>query len=384
MKTLIEFQDYDVLTNLSSILSVRPDRVIFIYDRNLSTKNSIQYTYEACKEHLPKLEYQIYSINSTNLNSLYGFIKDLVEESKECLIDLTGGSELMVIAGFKAGMDAGASLIYADLVKKHILDIKSNTVFCSFAEIKLEDYVAAKGARLLENSHIEPDVNSYLPIMKMSRIIFNNLYQWKKTCAYFQKVMSGTENRLFFHGKSVIDSHQGKTLEPDLRLIDKMQELGFIKDLETSKESIQFTFVSQMYKQYLLTYGIWLELFVYISAKKVDRFEEARLGIVIDWTAHDGFSISGNEIDVVLMRNSAPILISCKLTEPDSDDLNEILITAKRLGGLHARSVLVTFSNIKKDNTGIYKRAKELGIIIFDKQDILRSGFSEKLSLTFR
>lgn len=381
MKTLIEFQDYDVLTNMSSILSVRPHRVIFIYDRKLTHRNSIQYIFEACKKHLPNLEHQDYSVNSANLEKIYEFIKKVVEESEECMIDLTGGSELMIIAGYKAGIDTGAGLIYGDLIEKNILDVVNNNIYCPFAEIELEDYVAGIGACLLRNSHLEPDEDDYDSILKMSRTIFENLHEWSRTCNYFQKVMSKSEDSLDFKSKEIIISAQDKQLSPDLKMLNKIAELGFIKNLKTDNGLIAFEFKSKIEKQYLLTYGIWLELYVYMSAKAVNRFDDVRLGTVIDWTAHDGLEISGNEIDVLLMKNSAPVLISCKLTEPDAGALNEILVTAKRLGGLHAKSILVTYSDIKKNNMGIYKKSKELGILIFDKTDILKADFGEQLNL---
>lgn len=54
---------------------------------------------------------------------------------------------------------------------------------------------------------------------------------------------------------------------------------------------------------------------------------------MIDWDVYDGVRIGGNEIDVVLMDDSLPVFISCKLRDADTAALNELLIAKKRLGG---------------------------------------------------
>lgn len=91
-------------------------------------------------------------------------------------------------------------------------------------------------------------------------------------------------------------------------------------------ERVRFSFCSVDDRQYCTGYGVWLELYVYIAAKKSGVFDDVKLGTMIDWNAYDGVVVAGNEIDVILMEQSLPVFISCKLRSADTAALNELLI----------------------------------------------------------
>ena len=102
-------------------------------------------------------------------------------------------------------------------------------------------------------------------------------------------------------------------------------------------------------------------------------------GAIIDWVVDDGIDKAGNEIDVLLNMKSRPISISCKLTDPDIESINEILVNTRRISGRKGKGILVAFSDMKKNNSSTFIRAKNLGIGVIDKQDILSDNFSERL-----
>ena len=142
--------------------------------------------------------------------------------------------------------------------------------------------------------------------------------------------------------------------------------------------------MSPVEKQYVINYGIWLELFVYIHAKRSGAFDDVRLGALIDWNTYDNMRVVGNEIDVVLSDNSMPVFISCKLRNADAAAVNELLIEKKRIGGWFSKGILVAFGKDKQEKTATYLRAKELGIEILDAKDIMSADFGERLVQTVR
>lgn len=137
-------------------------------------------------------------------------------------------------------------------------------------------------------------------------------------------------------------------------------------------------------KQYCINYGVWLELYVYVAAASSGAFEDVKLGTMIDWNVYDGLKIGGNEIDVMLMEDSLPVFISCKLKDADTAALNELLIAKKRLGGWFSKGIIVTFSREKQEGTGTYQRCKMLGLEMLDERDILAVDFRERLVRTIR
>ena len=166
--------------------------------------------------------------------------------------------------------------------------------------------------------------------------------------------------------------------------MQEFQKNGFLKGLDLDKNNIRLRFCSLKDKQYCISYGVWLELYVYVAAASSGAFQDVKLGTMIDWDIYDGLTIGGNEIDVMLMEDSLPVFLSCKLRDADTAALNELLIAKKRLGGWFSKGIIVTFSREKQENTGTYQRCKMLGLEMLDERDILAEDFRDRLVRTVR
>ena len=186
------------------------------------------------------------------------------------------------------------------------------------------------------------------------------------------------ESRRNIHTKS------GKPVSPKDEILLEFEKNGFFKKLSLDKNGVWIRFNSLQDKQYCINYGVWLELYVYVAAASSGAFEDVKLGTMIDWNVYDGLKIGGNEIDVMLMEDSLPVFISCKLKDADTAALNELLIAKKRLGGWFSKGIIVTFSREKQEGTGTYQRCKMLGLEMLDERDILAVDFRERLVRTFR
>ena len=184
--------------------------------------------------------------------------------------------------------------------------------------------------------------------------------------------------------RAEIYQKDGRHVSPDKDMLYEFQKMGFIRDLYFSGKYVVLSFVSKLAKSYLINYGVWLELFVYINAVKSGVFQDVKLGAMIDWDAYDGYTVAGNEIDIILMDKSMPVFISCKLKDADTPALNELLIAKKRLGGWFSKAIIVTFGNDKELKTGTYRRSRELGIEMLGKEDILSDNFQDRLIKTVR
>ena len=110
-----------------------------------------------------------------------------------------------------------------------------------------------------------------------------------------------------------------------------------------------------------------------------NKFTDVKLGAMIDWDACDGKVSVGNEIDVMLMEDSIPVFISCKLRGISTPDINELYIQRKRLGGWFSKGIIVTSGDDKIKVSGTFKKAEEFGIIVMDRKDIKSRDFGERL-----
>lgn len=383
--TLIEFYDKDIIKNILGTLTLKPNKVIFLYDEAISDMNYFYSLIKCFKKHIPNIIFEKFPVNIMSIDDIYDKTICVINENERCILELTGGSELMIIAGYKAGSEKGIEMIYTDITKGEMIDLNKINNIRKTAKLELSDFVDAKGACFIGNSHNEPEPSRYKDILKMSHILFTNLSSWRSTCIYLQTILAeNNADVLEVKSRSVITLKNGQKVSADKELMHAFVKTKFIKDLNYTNENVRFKFTSKEAKGYMINYGIWLEMFVFISAKEAGVFDDIKLGTMIDWNAYDGVSVTGNEIDIILTDNSMPVFISCKLREADTAALNELVMAKRRLGGWFSKCIIVTFGNDKVHRTGTYKRALELGVEMLDKNDILSSNFGERLTKSIR
>ncbi len=385
IKTQIAFYDKDAIKNILAVLTVAPKKVVYIYDQELKDMSRFAGLQKCFYKHFPGITVETYAVNIFRIHEIYQQICEIIDTNEDCALDLTGGSELMTIAGYQAGLDKGIRLLYTDIIKQQMIDVLDETKVEKTATLTLEDFVDAHGAQFIGASHDEPKEEEFGRILSMCRTIFTHLTAWKNTCSFFQVALADSApGELDLRIRTEIQQKDGRWLKPDEDLLYEFQRQGFIRDLYFSGKHLVLTIRSKRYKTYLISFGVWLELYVFIHAKKCGCFQDVKLGTMIDWDAYDGLVVAGNEIDVILQDGSMPVFISCKLRSADTPALNELIVAKKRLGGWFSKGIIVTFGDEKSSKNGTYKRAKELGIELLDKSDVLSSDFGERLVKTIQ
>lgn len=387
MELLIEFYDKDVLKNIVAPLTLRPKKVIYFYDIGMNDMLVFTALKKCLERNIPDIKLEYYPIDISSVDRISRQIGRIIDRNsiEKCALDLTGGSELMLLAGYKAGSKLNIPLLHTDLVNKRITDLEDDSLVTKTVPLTLEDFVDAKGACFMGESHRPPSEERFLAIKEMARFLFKHLHQWRYTCSFLQTVAARTlPHELMMESKWNIHIKNGKAVYPDQEILEMFQTLGFIQNLSVHGEYVRFAFNTIEDRQYCISFGVWLELYVYISAKETGVFHDAKLGTMIDWDAYDNITVAGNEIDVILMDDSLPVFISCKLRDADTAALNELLIAKKRLGGWFSKGIIVTYSKEKKIHTGTYKRAQELGLELLDATDIMADDFGQRLVKAIR
>lgn len=387
MKVLIEYYDKDVLKNIVAPLTLKPDKVVYLYDKGMVDMNVFRSLVTCFEKSMPQIRVEHIPVDISSVEKLRVATRRVVDRygAENCTLELTGGSELMMIAGYKAGMETGMRMVHTDLIKRCITDIETEEKVADTATLTLENFLDGKGACLMGESHRPPQPERYEDIKRMAQYLFRHLKEWKNTCSWLQTVASrGLPHELQLESRRNIQMKNGRPVAPNDEILKEFQRRGFIENLKMDKTWISFRFCSMEDKQYCISYGVWLELHVYVAAASSGVFEDVKLGTMIDWNVYDGTKMGGNEIDVVLMDDSLPVFISCKLREADTAALNELLIGKKRLGGWFSKGLIATYSKEKLENTGTYMRCKELGLEMLDERDILAEDFSDRLVKAIR
>ena len=379
---LISFYGHDVIGDLMPAFTLKPDKMYIIYDTRRCRRSDIKNLKDALMNRISGAKAVSVECDSFSVKSVHAAIAKIMMENKndKVYIDVTGGPELMTAAGCGFARERGAIPLYLDLDKSVLFEVYNEGMRFPAAQIRLDDYLMAIGARQFSNSHSLPLREEYDNICEMAEFIFDNLSAWSRLEKYLEAAVGGDEIYEFCLSRDMIECGPDHYRQIEA-LLDKFCRLGFLE----ARSRVDYEIMSKKYKSYLTTYGIWLELYIYINALKY--YNEVYLGFIIDWDKDENSKSNDNEIDVIVMAGSMPVFISCKTRKPEAKDVCEVGFLANRLGGARARSVLATTYPVKDAGdavNSIFSRLKKFDVGLIETKDFKKKKAADIFAEAFK
>ncbi|MEO2508476.1 DUF1887 family CARF protein [Clostridium paraputrificum] len=302
-------------------------------------------------------------IEEDNYDNLKNIISKYKEE--EIIINLTGGNRITSLIMLKIAIELNLQCVYVDLLKKrrYIFDKEYRIIEQPLEDISISDAIHLSGANITLDSTSLAEKSD---IQEFTKVILSNLDIWHK---YKQKLY---DNNIFKHdykdtskiniNKCLVEAEELKLIYNILNYLKEKNEVEFIED----KDSIEVVFKNDYLKGFIFKSGTWLEVLTTLVVQSIEDIDEVKSGLTFYWG--DDLKRVRNELDVVAIRDSILICISCKDSDKyDEDALNELQVYSERLGGRNAIKILVaTKQPVKKT---VLDRAKEMNIniVILDK-----------------
>lgn len=374
----IRFLDKNVVSTLVPVYSMKPEKVVFLYDTRMVGENLRKEVEEAIRSRLPETKVQYLRVNMLRLEDVKYELEQTVRnyKDKEVHIDITGGSEIMTACGLMAAQEHHLMLTYVDFYSGHMINVLTSERICKTETVTLEEYLKAIGGKYMSSSRHTPEKKDFDRIMEMAQIIFANEKKWDKFFAHITRGFSAAGVMEFSLGENVKS-------ESCQFILSEFLKRGFAKQIGEDR----YRYASEADKEYMTVSGIWLEMYIYIQAKKC--FDEVYMGVDIDWNKRDICESRDNEIDVVIMKNSQPIFISCKMRPVEKETVYEIYSMARRLGGDYAKSLIATTFNVRKgqdERNGIYLRMAKMKVGLIETRDFkdanVQDVFARALAMT--
>jgi hypothetical protein len=370
MRILIEFLCDENIENITPFLYSDFDRVYFIgFDEDgvngrraevLDTVVSGKFGAEAV----------FIAVSDKTLSAAYRLLYEMIGESNEYVIDLTGGHELFSAA---AGILAGTS------DKKNVAiasyDIENGVEHIQYPELtdnkpvsglSVDEMISLSGGAVISKSKTSAEIRSEdrlrNEISRMWDTVKGVTADWNRFCSMTNRREGGHVTKKLTRGDD------RKTCE---RLIPLLRKRGIIKNDtiyvdEKGRTYLEYDLcprakTTEMYEKS----GTVLELYSCLAAVECGAFSDAASGVMIDL---DGLITKRkgdprNEIDLTAVYKNRLVLCSCKCTKPTKEHLYEILTMAEQYGGKYAVPVLIcseqAFEHVKE-------RAREMGVILID------------------
>ena len=350
----IDLLDENYVNALVPVFSMAPDEVIFFYDRRVYDERRLRFVKEAIWRRNSDTAVSFIHADKNSYGDIYYKMLDLMEQLQEespeedIYIEVTGGESLMAISGAELSNHFDATLIRANLKKGWIIDVVTEEQIVPVIPMTLDDFLAVNGAKRLKNSHVTPERADYERICNVAEFLFDHVSLWHMIHGYITSHLENKTSMSFMIPKELM----GFSTEEVLKIFCE-------NDFLVLDGTDTYRFADKQAKEYVTTYGVWLELYVYIKLSSL--YDEVYLGLVIDWNNADEDTID-NEIDIVVMKYSTPIFISCKMTKPKPSDVYEVFGLAKRVD-ISAKGMLATTYSIDDDTiNGVYQRAKKMKV----------------------
>lgn len=386
MYCLVMLYNEDQMYNLISIFSFYPKKVILLYDKNFSNIQHMNNLKFACKAKLQNTEFEYVNIDSSNVDRVTKTCTNIIHRNPNCYFDITGAGELGVIGAYLACKKTFTPIFKIQLPNEGLVNIygcHSLAKNFKFPNLSIDTIFAAKGTYVSGHNHPTPPQSLFGSILEFCSEVFKDIDKWKELCFYLQTgkakfLQSGRPN--FFEAPKCINVAKSKICLRGEDLLKKAQQLNLISQLNFSNDYVSFYFRNDLIKRYMTDFGVWLELYCYIKLETCHLFHDVRLSVKIDWNQSEHSLIEiVNEIDITFFYKTIPCFLSCKLSEPSSDALQELSVYPSYFGGKNSKSILVILSTINKNSSYIFKRAKSMDITLIDGNVIKQNRFIDEI-----
>lgn len=397
--TVIELYDRVPVHNILSCLSLSPESIIFLGEGH-TVERTIGF-YESFARRLGfRTTFAFQSVNKNDLDDNVNVLCEIVDREGTCMIDLTGGDELALVA---------AGIVYAkyrqtNKVQLHRINVgngilrdcdhdKTMPASPVHPQLSVEECIALYGGAVVPYNgrkgtypwDFNPEfTEDLLCLWEMCR---KDPGIWNLAIGAIAVLLDNYARPddpdhiegSKYYTQLIMECKNEKRYEQCLDLIRGLSRCGFLTDFYEDDDTLIFGFKNEQIKKCLTKEGTVLELIVYYVAAQNDagqtrKYNDVRTGVHIDWDgvlehedpAND--KDTENEIDVIMMKGLTPIFVSCKNGQVDEVELYKLNTVANRFGGPYAKKVIIVsdYARTNADSEKYFlRRAKDMNVIPF-------------------
>lgn len=396
MKTLIELFDESPILNVLASVAFKPEKLIFFGADPLQVEESRRDYVRFFKSRGENPEIEYISADMENIDEVNGTLAKIIAENPDCVVDVTGGKDIALLAAGMAAVRLGVPLIAYNKRTKRYANISEYEPAMRaniFGLLDCEDFFNVSGGSVTESedfSEHKDDFGAFWSkVLDIWNIYLENIGSWVPHVQFLQKVSPACEPNGTVPLKVRAPEHigvNGKQITRNDAILMSLERCGGITELKYHENGeCTFSYCDKAFRHYLTDVGAFLELFIHLCAVTTGKFSSVRSRVKYNWEysriRHDRMTIyrpASNEIDVIAINGIEPLFISCKTCAPDMKHIDEIYPQAMRMSGGEGHAVFACTHTIDKDMP-IYNKAKALGVYIIDGDDIKNRLVTERL-----
>ena len=379
MKTLIELFDETPIENVLAADVFRPETVIYLCPSEIAqdrTKHRKLREYFAAHGLSAEVIFQDTSL--FHADKVERQIRRVLEVYPDCAIDIAGGSDAALFAaGFVcSGTDIP---VFTHSRNKQCFFNINNASFAHHLPFSLsytvEDFFLMACGSVKEGRVNNKELERYLDkIDDFFAIFLKYRKRWNHFITWMQKASASDKNgniSLSVNCEYEMKGERGSRIPADEDLMRAFEKLGFLVDLKIEKgKRVSFRFADEQIRFWLRDQGSVLEVYTWKACRDTELFHDVRCSTIVEWDSAENRDKVTNEIDVMAVKDTIPVFISCKTCAVDTVAINELAILRDRYGGSAAKAIIISTENCRAITL---RRANALNIDIITLND-LRSG----------
>ncbi len=408
--TYVEFFDKPPSENICACLTDIPERVIFIGDDRKQMERHIANYDRIFSDRGYNIEFSYRSVSKSNLDFAVHVISEIVEAYDDCVFDITGGEEVLLLAlGIvcERYKDKNIQIHRINLRHGtvHDCDKDGNTIYKTPLALSVEENVRLFGGEVVygdvdgENTYRWELTPDFLMDAELAwSICKQDVRAWNTQLGVFMAIenvgRASDDGLTTVASRAAVESWldgRGGKLKRIKEVVEPLLMTRLLTCYDDKSESeITITYKNSQVKRCLVKAGQALELKIFTTVNELTdedglpEYTDALNGVVIDWDddCERGAYDTENEIDVFLMHGVVPVFVSCKNGYLSNDELYKLNTVAERFGGEYAKKVLVAnaIDEMKENGKHLLQRAADMGIIVIKNiQDMDDTELAKKL-----
>lgn len=362
-KTIVNFVDEHNDGGIILFKKVEAEKVILLATEK--NKNELEKLMLIYKKFSESIDIEVENIGIGNIDEIRNIVRKY--KDSETIFNIAGGERINSLLILEVSKEENADCCYIDVLNKkiYIFDGDIKVTQEEIVDLEIKDLAEATGANIVLESS---DLIYKKDIIDITNKIQQNLELWHR---YKQRLYDNSTFTHHYGESKIITVNLDKLNDEEKPLVksclDYLVKLKGIR-IEENNQEIKVVFLNNYLKGFIFKSGTWLEVFTNIIINEIKEIDEAKSGVVFFW--NDEARKVRNELDVVAIKDSVLICISCKDSDKyDEDALNELSIYAKKLGGENAKKILVATKEPLK--VSLKERAKQMGItLIILRKDV--------------
>lgn len=385
--TIIESFEKAPIENLISVLTSKPKKVIYLGD--VSQMKAAMVVYERIlREKGIKTEIVLKGIQKNNLPNILHVLAEIVEAEEECLLDITGGEDLVLLAfgmiyeRYKNTKPVKMQRFNINTGRIIDCDLDDEVSFEGTFSMNVKELISVYGGVVMPENPQPMVENAMEEVDKVWELARTDSTSWNKSISNlkeFERKGNTIEDDLRMHldlrgAKDLIGEYYLKYKAVE-KLLKEFYRERLIEHLSIEHDVISYKYKNLFVKRCLNKAGDALEMKCLFEAMNLEHkgkpyFNDCYVGVVIDWDGiihplEENWKDTTNEIDVILMKGLIPTFVSCKHGKIGEEELYKLNTVATRFGGKYAKKMLIA-THLEKESASSMKaymqRAKDMNI----------------------